>query len=237
MNKFEIELNLKHVAEARAQYNAAAKEFGLRVDKAMKRLIHEAAAQRMSVPQVAKLSGFTTAQIKSRMKAMDLNPTTGRTLLSKQAADVLANNAEILGIEPHEVDLMSPLAYLPAGSLLKEKVSSVTDLDDGVPGNKEPVARGYWCESCGFFEDAPLELVGTGEGRMCQACGCDDSFHRTVNVVNEDDGIKPFPETDPWLERLTNAYRRGYSDRQYEKTFNAIHAVAEIMAQADEVGA
>lgn len=132
MQKFEIQLNLEHIEQARKAYNTASREFGERVDKAMKRLIHEAAAQRMSITEVGKLSGFTSAQVKARMKAMNLNPTTGKTLLSKQAADVLASNAEIMGIEPSEIDLMSPLAYLPAGSLLKDKAQSkgVTDLDE-----------------------------------------------------------------------------------------------------------
>ena len=83
MEKFEIEINLEHIAAQRKAWNEAANEFGRRVDRAMKRLIHEAAAMRMSVPDVAKLSGFTTAQIKARMKAMNLNPTTGKTLLAK----------------------------------------------------------------------------------------------------------------------------------------------------------
>lgn len=130
MQKFEIQLNLEHIKQARKAYNDAAREFGERVDKAMKRLIHEAAAQRMSITEVGKLSGFTSAQVKARMKAMNLNPTTGKTLLSKQAADVLTSNAAIMGIEPSEIDLMSPLAYLPAGSLLKDKAQSkgVTDI-------------------------------------------------------------------------------------------------------------
>lgn len=130
MNKFEIDLNLEHVAAQRKVWNDAAREFGDRVDKAMKRLIHEAAAARMSHVEVAKKAGFTTAQIKARMKTMGLNPTTGRSLLSKQAAAVLASNAEIMGIQPHEIDLMSPLAYLPAGSLLKEQDNTVKDLDE-----------------------------------------------------------------------------------------------------------
>ena len=124
MEKFEIEINLEHIAAQRKAWNEAANEFGKRVDRAMKRLIHEAAAMRMSATTVAKLSGFSTAQIKARMKAMNLNPTTGKTLLSKQAAAVLESNAEIMGIQPHEIDLMSPLAYLPAGSLLKSDAST-----------------------------------------------------------------------------------------------------------------
>ena len=128
MEKFEIVINLEHVAASRKAWNEAAKVSAERVDRAMKRLIHEAAAARMSATEVAKLSAFSTAQIKQRMKTMGLNPTTGKTLLSRQAAAVLESNAEIMGIQPHEIDLMSPLAYLPAGSLLKETDQSVHSL-------------------------------------------------------------------------------------------------------------
>lgn len=130
MEKFEIDINLEHIAASRKKWNDASRQFGEAVDKALTRLIHEAAAQRLSIQYVAGKAGFTAGQIKSRMKAMGLNPTTGKTLLSKQAAAVLESNAEIMGIQPHEIDLMSPLAYLPAGSLLKETVPSVHDVSD-----------------------------------------------------------------------------------------------------------
>lgn len=130
MQKFEIVINLEHIAQAKARAVETNREFLSRVDRAMTRLIHEAAAQRMSVNEVGKLSGFTTAQIKSRMKAMGLNPTTGKTLLSKQAAGVLESNAEIMGIEPHEIDLMSPLMYLPAGPGLKHPTADVHSIDE-----------------------------------------------------------------------------------------------------------
>ena len=128
MEKFEIQINLEHIKDAKAKAVAANREFLNRVDKALTRLIYEGAAARMSAVQIAKLSGFSTAQIKARMKNLDLNPTNGKTLLSRHAAAVLEHNAEILGIRPADIDLMSPLAYLPAGNLLKAEVSSVTEI-------------------------------------------------------------------------------------------------------------
>ena len=128
MEKFEIVINLEHIAAQRKAWNEAAREFGERVDRAMKRLIHEAVAKRMSATEVAKLAGYNRTTLKSMMLRMNLNPTKGTTLLSRQAAAVLESNAEILGIKPHEIDLMSPLAYLPAGSLIKEQVASVTEI-------------------------------------------------------------------------------------------------------------
>lgn len=115
MKKFEIEINLNHIRDARAELNKKVREFNTECDKAMKRLIHEAAANMMSAQEVGKHAGMSTAAVKTKMKKFNLNPSKGKTLLSKNAAEVLASNAEIMGIEPHQIDLMSPLAYLPAG--------------------------------------------------------------------------------------------------------------------------
>lgn len=117
MDKFVVQLNLEHVRDARAVFNEASRKFTEDISAAMTRLIHEAAAQMMSPQDVARHSGFTTAQIKSRMKALDLNPTKGKRLLSQHAAKVLATNAALLGVDVTAMDLMSPLAYLPAGDV------------------------------------------------------------------------------------------------------------------------
>lgn len=151
MNKFEIVINLEHIAEQRNKWNAAYNEFGKAVDQSMRRLIHEAAAQRMSVFEVSKAVGMAPSQIKTRMRAMNLNPTTGKTLLSRQAAAVLESNAEIMGIKPHEIDLMSPLVYLPAGKdVFLETNKGVTDLDD------KPLGSEAW-QMIAKLEDAGVE--------------------------------------------------------------------------------
>lgn len=131
MQKFEVEIHLARLAEARAELNRRVREFNDNSDRALKRLIHEAAANRMSAQEVGKHAGMSTAAVKTKMKKFDLNPSKGKSLLSKQAAETLASNAELLGIEPHEIDLMSPLAYLPAGKdLFPETVSKVTEVED-----------------------------------------------------------------------------------------------------------
>lgn len=157
MEKFVVQLNLEHVRDARAKFNEAAKQFGADVDEAMKRLIHESAAQMMSAQEVAKHSGFSTAQIKARMKALDLNPTKGKRLLSKHAAAVLASNAELMGVKPTEIDLMSPLAYLPAGNVSAFLETQVRpDIDESL-AEDEPI---QWHRSEVLME--ALRVFGEG---------------------------------------------------------------------------
>lgn len=239
MQKFEIELNLEAVCEAKRKAAAAQREFGLRINKAMTRLIHEAAAQRMSVAQVAKLSGFSTAQVKARMKAMNLNPTTGKTLLSKQAADVLASNAEIMGIEPREIDLMSPLAYLPAGSLLKDKAQSkgVTDLDEAFPETDlTPEERAGIEEAAAMYGPTNGDLITLINVLLGQR----------ARQTNEADETPTFPET------VTTGYwcrECGFFEEDFDPRSTAqepcdecgcgvdAHRLVTVVAQADEAGA
>lgn len=150
MKKFDIQMALGAVAEAKAKWAKHRAEFESGVDAVMFRLLHEAAANYMSAEEVARASGFTTAQIKKRMKAMGMNPVSGKRLLAKQAAEALATNSAILGIEPHEMDLMSPLAYLPAGSLLRQEIQAngVSDINPCIhlePEQYERLAR--WVEA------------------------------------------------------------------------------------------
>jgi hypothetical protein len=89
----------------------------------------------MSVEEVAKHSGIRVSEIRKKMRNAGLDPRNGKMLLVKQAAEALATNAALLGVHPSEVDLMSPLAYLPAGEELQRKItdastSGVTELDD-----------------------------------------------------------------------------------------------------------
>lgn len=136
MEKFIVELNLQHVRDARAAFSEASKKHAEDISAAMTRLIREAAVQMMSPQEVARHSGFTTAQIKTRMKAIDLNPTKGKRLLSQHAAKVLARNAEMLGVERTEIDLMSPLAYLPAGDVTAFLETQVKpDIDEMLEGS------------------------------------------------------------------------------------------------------
>lgn len=140
MNRTETEDQLRRVAAARKTWGLAHTEFFVNVDTIMRRLIHEGIANRMSAEQVASLSGVSVKHIRQLMRTYDLDPKGGKQMLSRKAAETLANNAELLGIDPVDMDLMSPLAYLPAGSELRKAmaaqgVSQVTE----VSGNDDAV--------------------------------------------------------------------------------------------------
>lgn len=137
MNRTEIEGHLTQVREARKTWGLAHTDFFINIDRIMRRLIHEGIANRMSVDQMAILSGVSVKHIRELMRTYDLDPKGGKQMLSRKAAEALANNAELLGIEPREMDLMSPLAYLPAGSELRKQmaaqsVSQVTEVSGNV---------------------------------------------------------------------------------------------------------
>lgn len=120
MQKFDVQMALEKVAEARHAWGAASGRFNEDVQYVMGRLLHEAAANRMSVEDVAHYSGLAKARVRTMMKHHGLDPYSSKSLLQDKAAKALAKNAELLGISVHEMDLMSPLAYLPMGSELRK---------------------------------------------------------------------------------------------------------------------
>lgn len=119
MQKAEVNTALTQIAEARAAWVKINNEFNSNVDRLMTRLLNEAAANRMSVEEVARASGLTVKRVRVLMRNRGLNPKDGKNLLAKKAAETLESNANLLGIEPGDMDLMSPLTYLPAGSQLR----------------------------------------------------------------------------------------------------------------------
>jgi hypothetical protein len=90
------------------------------------------------------------------MRRNKMSPSSGKTLLAKTAAEALATNSALLGIAPHEMDLTSPLAYLPMGTEMRQAitdktVSAVTELpDEGLPASE-----GWDCQSCGASNFIP----------------------------------------------------------------------------------
>lgn len=131
MKKFEIILALEQVAAARKKWNQAERKFRSDLGSVMRRLILEAAHNRMSAEDVGRNSGYSAREIRRMMRDSGLDPKKGKTLLAKQSADALAENAALLGVDPHEMDLTSPLAYLPMGSELRRflETSRVTGED------------------------------------------------------------------------------------------------------------
>lgn len=133
MRRLEVLSYLGQIKEAREAFARAQTKFTSDVDAMMNRLLHEGARNFMSAEEIARASGMPVKRIRSFMRSAGLSPSDSKTLLSKKAAEALANNSALLGIEPSEMDLMSPLAYLPMGSVMKRElqdrsVSQVTDV-------------------------------------------------------------------------------------------------------------
>lgn len=167
MQKFDVQIALEKVADARNKWSAAQREFQRGHERVLARLVHEAARNFMSVGEVAKFSGLSPKRVRTIMRLHGLNPSHGKRLLSDTAAKALSENAELLGIQPHEMDLTSPLAYLPMGNDLRSALqdqtnAGVTDLPEefgsGVCGDNGCVLpRGHkdWPTKCAFPETDP----------------------------------------------------------------------------------
>lgn len=126
MHKFGVQLALEEIRDARARWSEATKEFNQGAEFVLVRLIHEAARNYMSVEDVSKFSGLSTKRVRALMREVGLNPRDGKNLLSKKAAEALNENAALMGIDPSQMDLMSPLAYLPMGKALRDKFQTQT---------------------------------------------------------------------------------------------------------------
>ena len=124
MLKYEVMVALNKVAEAKVAWWAANREFNEQSDLLMRRLLNEAAINLMSAEDVARESGLTLARVRRLMRLNSLNPRNGKRLLAEEAAKNLRDNAELMGVEVYDIDLMSPLAYLPAGKKIREDVAA-----------------------------------------------------------------------------------------------------------------
>lgn len=172
MDKFGITLQLERVREANEKWRVALAKKNADVEWMMRRLLHEAAHAFMSPEEVATASGYTVKRIRILMRAAGLDPRSGKNLLSKQAAETLAENAELMGIEPQHMDLTSPLAYLPMGeemrrSLAEQLLTPTTVEDIEVSGNSDLLRR-----------VASIIEEETGRGFDCTGVA-----QRVINVV------------------------------------------------------
>jgi hypothetical protein len=173
MQKFDVMIALEKVAEMRTTWSTSKREFDEAINKIMARLLHEAARNYMSVEEVASASGLKKIQVRSMMRLNGLDPKTGKTLLAKHAAEALEKNAELLGVSVHDMDLMSPLAYLPMGDQLKQqlldarvaRVTELADPEDEVSRNR----RAYvllgdmgFCTTCLDGSTMPCTNCGAG---------------------------------------------------------------------------
>lgn len=154
MDTDRVKKGLIAVREARAEFAKRQTSFTANVDTVMTRLLYEAARNKMSPDQVARLSGLTPKRIRTLMRQRGLDPRMGKRMLSAAAAEALHENAALLSVEPHEIDLMSPLAYLPMGSDLRRALEA--------PGATE--------------EDLDADIVCTVPG-----CNCDIDYRVSVS--------------------------------------------------------
>lgn len=122
MKKFDVQMALDGVREARRKWGIARREYESNMDFVMSRLVREAAVNLMSADEVADRVGMSARQVRIYMREAGLDPRRGKRLLAKTAAEALAENSALMGIEPHEMDLTSPLAYLPMGEELKQQL-------------------------------------------------------------------------------------------------------------------
>jgi hypothetical protein len=88
----------------------------------------------MSVEQIAKAANMTPKAVRMHMRRQGLDPKHGKRALAHAAAEALRTNAALLGVDPLDIDLSSPLAYLPGGSKIQtlmqsEAVKGVKDVE------------------------------------------------------------------------------------------------------------
>jgi len=120
----QIRSGLRQIGQARAAWHEGITNFRASVEGITDRFLVEAARDRIAVHEVARLLGVRPAWVRSRMR--DIGFETGRSeaALSRQAHAIIERNAEILGIDIKDIDLTSPLAYLPAGKDLLKQINS-----------------------------------------------------------------------------------------------------------------
>lgn len=122
MDKWLIQEHFKRVKDATSEVELALTRFQADVDTIVSRLLYEALIQRMSVEQISAASGIPPRTVRAMIREKGLKASTSKGVLSRQAADALHENAALLGIEPGEFDLMSPLAYLPMGEKMRKEL-------------------------------------------------------------------------------------------------------------------
>lgn len=137
MNKRQTIEFMNLARAAKARWTEATSNFNRDFNLTLRRLIVEGVSHRMSVQQIAKETGRTPKQIRTIMHQYGLRSSDNKTVLVHNAATALATNAKLMGIEPRDMDLTSPLAYLPMGDKLKQeltdaRVHRVTELDDSL---------------------------------------------------------------------------------------------------------
>lgn len=138
MEKKDAITYMRLVKKSKARWAEEITKFNHDTEQVLKRLIHEAVRHYMSAEQVAAETGLTAKRVRALMRQFGLNPKSGKRLLADNAAKALESNAELMGIKPWQMDLTSPLAYLPMGDKMKARLdeegrSRVHSLDGVTP--------------------------------------------------------------------------------------------------------
>lgn len=126
MKMLDVQIALEDLRKAREQWAQARAEFQSGYEWVFTRLVHEGARNYMTVSQIAIALGVTPKAVRNKMRAIGLDPKAGKRMLSKTASHALLENAAIMGIEPAEMDLTSPLAYLPMGEQMRKQYQDRT---------------------------------------------------------------------------------------------------------------
>lgn len=135
MEKKDALTFMRTFAKARKDGAEKVAQFNRDMDLVLKRLIYEGVANYMSAEQIALEVGLSTVRVRKAMRAAGLSPNLGKRTLADNAAKALQENSGLMGIKPWQMDLTSPLAYLPMGSRLREElteagIARVTEIED-----------------------------------------------------------------------------------------------------------
>lgn len=146
MNREELKAAFARADAAVREWDVAIARFQSEIQRVRIALITEAVANRMSASQVAEISDMAVRQVRSVMRAAGLDPKWGQRLLAKQAASALVDNANLLGIDPQDMDLTSPLAYLPMGQELRDLLEAEVKPENPVAKIKTAILVGIQAE-------------------------------------------------------------------------------------------
>lgn len=174
MKREHIRATFEKINEAHEQWKTEQGKMRAEADRVLTRLLHECLAKRMSPEHIAEMSGWHVKDVRSAMRARGIDPKTGKGVLAKSSASALIDNANLLGIEPEQMDLTSPLAYLPMGESLREFLET-----NPVQPVQSVLAEGWYCTSCQTYEydDEPAS--------QCHTCGCAGSAHVETKIIAE----------------------------------------------------
>lgn len=126
-NRREVGKMLAELRRQREAWKDARREFQSEYAETLRWLILEAAATLYSLQEISEILDVPQKTIKAIAKKDDLNFKHDRVLLSHSAVNALRENAALMGINPEDFDLLSPLAYLPMGEELRKSLQQQCD--------------------------------------------------------------------------------------------------------------